>query len=170
MDKMKNIQTIVAVIGGRSAGAELLAEAESVGRVLAEHGAIVLTGGLGGVMEAASKGASEAGGQTLGILPGEDKSEANPHVSVPVATGLGIARNVIIARTADAVIAVGGEYGTLSEIAHSLQLKKPVAGIGSWDIDGVIQAKNAEEACRIIFTALGTFRDGRDGGNTGDIK
>ncbi len=160
MGNMKN-KTIVAVIGGRSAGAGLLAEAESVGRVLAEHGVIVLTGGLGGVMEAASKGASEAGGLALGILPGESTLEANPHVSVPVATGLGIARNVIIARTADALIAVGGEYGTLSEIAHALQLKKPVAGIGSWDIDGVIQAKDAGEACRIVFAALAQAGDSK---------
>ncbi|MCK4910240.1 MAG: TIGR00725 family protein [Thermodesulfovibrionales bacterium] len=155
----KDYKAIVAVIGGRVVEPGLLKEAEKAGRVLAKHGVVVMTGGLGGVMEAASKGARQAGGLTLGILPGEDISEANPHVSIPVATGLGIARNVIIARTADALIAVGGEYGTLPEIAHALQLKKTVAGIGSWDINGVIPASDAEEACRIVFDALGISGD-----------
>lgn len=164
MADTKNHKDIVAVIGARVVDPALLEEAEKVGRVLAEHGVIVLTGGLGGVMEAASKGASEAGGLVLGILPGESTAAANPHVSVPVATGMGIARNVIIARTADALIAVGGEYGTLSEIAHALQMKKPVAGIGSWDIDGVVQAKDAGEACSIIFAALAFPEDTGDTG------
>ncbi|KKK60906.1 hypothetical protein LCGC14_3019690, partial [marine sediment metagenome] len=90
----------------------------------------------------------------IGILPGEDTSLANPYVSVPVATGLGIARNVIIARTADALIAVGGQYGTLSEIAHALQLGKPVAGIGTWDIEGVQVARDADEAVKVILRGL----------------
>ncbi len=155
MTSSKVYKTIVAVIGGRVVEPALLEEAEKVGRALAEHGVVVMTGGLGGVMEAASKGAREAGGLTLGTLPGEDVSEANPHVLIPVATGLGIARNVVIAHTAGALIAIGGQYGTLSEIAHALQLKKPVVGIGSWDIDGVIPASDAEEACRLVLDALG---------------
>ncbi len=152
---MPNKKTIVAVIGGRVVEPGLLAEAERAGGLLAAAGALVITGGLGGVMEAASKGALEAGGQTIGILPGEDTSEANPHVSVPVATGLGIARNVIIAQTADALIAVGGQYGTLSEIAHALQLGKPVVGIGTWDIEGVQVTRNADEAVKVVFERLG---------------
>jgi len=105
-------------------------------------------------MKAASKGAKAAGGLTVGILPQEHKEEANKYIDVPVATGLGIGRNVIIARTADALIAVGGEYGTLSEIAFALQLGKPVIGIRSWDIRGVIPAYDAEDAVAKAFEAL----------------
>lgn len=155
LPSMPNKKTIVAVIGGLDVEPGLLAEAERAGGLLAAAGALVITGGLGGVMEAASKGALEAGGLCIGILPGEDTKEANPYVSVPVATGLGIARNVIIARTADALIAVGGQYGTLSEIAHALQLGKPVAGIGTWDIEGVQVTRDADEAVKVVFERLG---------------
>jgi uncharacterized protein (TIGR00725 family) len=165
MEETRQHKAIVAVIGGRAADPALLEEAHEVGKRLAGHGVVVMTGGLGGVMEAASKGARAAGGLTLGILPGDNASEANPHVSIPVATGLGIARNVIIARTADALVAVGGEYGTLSEIAHALQLGKTIAGIGSWDIKGVVPAKDAEEACRIVLDSLGI-----DGSSDGDAS
>ncbi len=155
LPSMSSKKAIVAVIGGRVVEPGLLAEAERAGGLLAAAGALVITGGLGGVMEAASKGALAAGGQTIGILPGEDTREANPHVTVPVATGLGVARNVIIAHSADALIAVGGQYGTLSEIAHALQLGKPVAGIGTWDIDGVEVARDADEAVKLVFERLG---------------
>ncbi len=141
-----NTRTIVAVIGGRDASESLLKTAEEVGKELADAGVMVLTGGLTGVMYWASKGAKEAGGITIGVLPQEDKTHANPYVDIPVATGLGIGRNVIIARTADALIAVGGGYGTLSEIAFALQLQKPVIGIQTWDIQGVIRAQTAKEA------------------------
>ncbi|VAX26840.1 hypothetical protein MNBD_NITROSPIRAE02-364, partial [hydrothermal vent metagenome] len=132
----------------------LLLMAEDVGRLIAERGAVLLCGGLGGIMEASAKGAKEAGGLTLGVLPQDDKGHANPFIDVPVATGLGIGRNVIIARTADALVAIGGQYGTLSEIAFSLQLKKPVVGIETWDIDGVIRAETPEDAVRKIFDNL----------------
>jgi uncharacterized protein (TIGR00725 family) len=144
----------IAVIGGRRAEKRLLNEAEEAGRLIAQRGAIVVTGGLGGVMEAASRGASEAGGQTVGLLPHDHKRNANEYVDIPIATGLGIGRNVIIARTADAVLAVGGEYGTLSEIAFSLQFGRPVVGIGTWQIKGVVEAKDAKDAVEKLFDLL----------------
>ena len=148
------MKRVIAVIGGRRVKKGLLLMAEDVGRLIAERGAVLLCGGLGGIMEASAKGAKEAGGLTLGVLPQDDKGHANPFIDVPVATGLGIGRNVIIARTADALVAIGGQYGTLSEIAFSLQLKKPVVGIETWDIDGVIRAETPEDAVRKIFDNL----------------
>lgn len=142
---------LIAVIGGRKTDKALKKEAEAVGRLIAERGGILVCGGMHGIMEAASKGAKQAGGLTVGILPQEHKREANPYIDIPLATGLGIGRNVIIARTADALIAIGGEYGTLSEIAFGLQMKKPVIGIRTWDIKGVIPAQNAEEAVAKVF-------------------
>ncbi len=147
---------IIAVIGGRKADRKLRQEAERAGRLIAEQGGILLCGGLHGIMEAASRGAKEAGGRTVGILPQDHTRDANPWIDIPIATGLGIGRNVIIARTADALIAIGGAYGTLSEIAFGLQLKKPVIGIGSWDIKGIRTAENAEEAVRRVFELLRT--------------
>lgn len=145
---------IIAVIGGRRAGKAMLREARTVGGLLAKAGAIVLTGGLGGTMEAASQGAREEGGLTVGILPQESTAHANPYVDVPVATGFGIGRNVVLARTADGIVAVGGQYGTLSEIAFSLQLGKPVVGIGTWDIEGVAAARDARDAVEKLLKAL----------------
>jgi uncharacterized protein (TIGR00725 family) len=117
-----------------------------VGRLLAERGATVVCGGLGGTMEAACRGARAAGGTTLGLLPGADRSEANPFVTVAVPTGLGEARNALVVRAADAVIALGGGYGTLSEIALALKAGKRVVGIGTWEIEGVVAAEDAEAA------------------------
>lgn len=146
-------QRIIAVIGGKSESDENMKEAEAVGRQIARAGAVLLCGGLSGIMEAAAKGASEEGGLSIGILPQDTTEYANKYINVPVATGMGIGRNVIIARTADALIAVGGQYGTLSEIAAALQLGKPVIGIRTWVIDGVINVQNAEEA---VKKALGS--------------
>ena len=147
-------RTTIAVIGGRKIEKSLLKEAEEVGRLLAGRNAVLVSGGLGGVMEAASRGMKSGGGLTVGLLPQDHKRDANDFVDVAIATGLGIGRNVIIARTADAVIAVGGEYGTLSEIAFALQLGKPVVGIRTWDIKGVITAVNAGDAVGKVFAAL----------------
>ncbi len=122
----------VAVVGASAASAEICGWAEDVGRALATGGAVVVTGGLGGVMEAACRGAREAGGTTIGLLPGDDRAEANPWVDVAVPTGLGEARNVLVVRAADALVAVGGEFGTLSEIALALRLGKPVVGLATW--------------------------------------
>jgi uncharacterized protein (TIGR00725 family) len=120
--------------------------AEDVGRRLASAGAVVVSGGRGGVMEAACRGAAGAGGVAIGILPGIDRGEANEFVTVAIATGLGEARNALVARAADAVVAVGGAYGTLSEIALALQAGTPVVGLASWEIDGMARVERAEDA------------------------
>ncbi len=143
----------MAVVGpGRASGDEL-AVAEAVGSELARRGAVVVCGGLGGAMEAACRGAKEAGGLTVGLLPGSDRSAANPFVDVAVATGLGEARNALVVRAADAVVAVGGGYGTLSEIAFGLKAGKPVVGLGGWDIEGMTAAGSAEEAVTLALEA-----------------
>lgn len=142
------------MVGAGAASDAQLADAEEVGRLLAEAGAVVVTGGRGGVMEAASKGAREAGGLTVGILPGADRREANPHVAVAVATGMGEARNALVVRAVDGVVAVGGEWGTLSEIAFARKTGKPVAGIRSWDLDGVEAFDSASEAVAAVLRRL----------------
>ena len=142
------------MVGAGEADAPLLSAAEEAGRLLAEAGAIVVTGGRGGVMEAASKGAREAGGTTLGILPEADRREANPWVSVAVPTGMGEARNALVVRAADALIAIGGRWGTLSEIALARKTGKPVAGLDSWDLDGVDRFDTAAEAVAAVLHTL----------------
>jgi uncharacterized protein (TIGR00725 family) len=111
----------------------------------------VVCGGLGGVMEAACRGAKQAGGHTVGILPGSDRAAANPFVDTAVPTGLGEARNALVVRAADALIAVGGGYGTLSEIAFALKAGKRVVGLDSWDIDGVVAVDDAEAAVAAVL-------------------
>lgn len=140
---------IIGVIGAGEAREELLRIAEEVGRLLAKEGAIVITGGLSGVMEAASKGAFLEGGITVGILPTLKKEDANPYVKIPIPTGMGEIRNALIVRASDALIAIGGGYGTLSEIAFALKTGKRVVGIKTWKIDGVIEVKTAQEAVEI---------------------
>jgi uncharacterized protein (TIGR00725 family) len=136
----------VAVVGPGDASAAESETAEAVGRELAERGAVLVSGGLGGAMEAACRGAKQAGGTTVGILPGLDRGAANRWVDVAVPTGVGEARNALVVRAADAVIAVAGGYGTLSEIALALKCGKPVVGLGSWAIDGVEPATDAGKA------------------------
>jgi uncharacterized protein (TIGR00725 family) len=145
---------IIGVIGAGRADEKTLAVAETVGRLIAKRGAMIVCGGLGGVMEAAAKGAQAEGGTTIGILPQNTKDSANPYIDVPVATGFGEGRNVVIVRTADALIAVGGEYGTLSEIALALKMEKPVIGLRTWEIPGVIKAKDEEDAVEKAFHAI----------------
>lgn len=142
----------VAVCGQSQPDAAHMEAAASVGKLLAQAGAIVLCGGLGGVMEAASRGASEAGGTVVGILPGEDRRQANPHVTVALATGLGQGRNAVIATAADSMIAIGGGWGTLSEMALARRLGRRVIGLGSWPVDGIQPAGSPEEA---VALALG---------------
>ena len=131
---------IIGVIGSGKDEASLMSIAEEVGRLIAQKGAHLICGGLGGVMEAASKGAKAAGGTTIGILPNDTREKANPYIDVPIATGFGEGRNIIIIRTADVLIAIGGEYGTLSEIAFALRMGTSVIGVNTWDIQGIIQA------------------------------
>ena len=149
----------IAVVGPGEASAEQVAAAEEVGRLLASRGAVLACGGLGGVMEAACRGAKEASGTTVGILPGHDREAANPYVDVAVATGLGEARNALVVRAADALIAVGGGFGTLSEIALALKSGTPVVGIATWELGrgGVTEHPllEAADAAEAVELALG---------------
>jgi uncharacterized protein (TIGR00725 family) len=144
----------VAVVGPGDASAAEAEAAEAVGRELAGRGAVLVCGGLGGAMEAACRGAKQAGGTTLGILPGLDRTAANAWLDVALATGLGEARNALVVRAADAVIAVAGGYGTLSEIALALKGGKPVAGVDSWEIEGVDAAPDARQAVETVLRGL----------------
>ena len=156
----------VAVSGGAEAGAEACRLAEQVGGELARRGAVVVTGGLGGAMAAACRGAKDAGGTTVGILPSDARSDANAWVDVAVPTGLGEGRNALVVRAADAVVAVAGGFGTLSEIALALRLGKPVIGLGTWELacDGrpveaiVPAATPAEAAEAAVSMATGRRR------------
>ncbi len=143
---------IIAVIGAADCDAATAERAREVGRRLAEAGCVVVSGGLSGVMEAASRGASEAGGVVVGVLPGAVPDTANAYVAVAIASGMGDARNSILANTAEAFVAVGGAYGTLSEIAFALKRGKRVVSLGSWDVDpAVAQADSAEDAVRMVL-------------------
>lgn len=150
----------VAVIGGSTCTADEARVAEAVGRGLASRGAALVCGGLGGVMEAACRGAKSGNGLTVGILPGDDRRAANPYVDIPIVTGIGYARNIIVAKSAQAVIAIDGSYGTLSEIAHALQRGTPVIGLGTWSLslhgqedNSVIRARSPEEAVKKAIAA-----------------
>jgi len=147
-------KTIVGVIGAAEVEEKYYKIAEEVGKLLAKNNIVIVCGGMGGVMEAVAKGAKSENGITIGILPGISKEEANPYIDFPIVTGMGHGRNIIIARTADAFIAISGEYGTLSEIAFALKLKKVVIGIDTWDIKGVIKCKNADEAIETLLKIL----------------
>lgn len=161
----------VAVIGSATCDEMVAAQAREVGREIARHAAVLVCGGRGGVMEAACQGAKTGGGTTVGILPGTDRSEANLYVDVPIITGLGEARNAIVVRTADAVIAVSGGHGTLSEIGFALKMGRPVVGLGTWELSqqgqlerNVVQAATPAQA---VDLALSLAIQGQRG-ETGD--
>ncbi len=124
----------ISVIGASKCGKDIYKLAYDVGREIAKRKAILICGGLGGVMDASAKGAKEAGGMTVGILPGNNRIGTSKYLNVSFPTGMGEARNVLVVKAADVVIAIGGEYGTLSEIAHALKMNKPVIGLKTWDI------------------------------------
>ncbi len=146
----------IGVIGGAQVDNDILALAEAVGREIAKTGAILICGGKSGVMEAACKGAKAEGGVTIGVLPGEDRREANPFVDIPIVTGMGIGRNIVIVRSAGAIIAINGAYGTLSEIAYALQLGVPVVGLKTWEVsDGIHKADSAGRAVEMAFELMG---------------
>lgn len=149
---MQKNRIFIGVIGAGECSDDVYKLAEEVGERIAKAGAVLVCGGLGGVMEAASKGAKKEGGTTIGILPGIDKSQANPYIEFPIATGLGEGRNLLVIRNSDVVIALPGEYGTLSEIGFCLKLGKPIIGLFTWDVsEDIIKAKNPEEAIRIAL-------------------
>jgi len=145
----------IAVIGGSQCSPEEAELAEAVGRELARCGAVLVCGGLGGVMKAACKGASSEGGTTIGILPGDSRRQANPYVQIPIVTNIGYARNTIVVKSAHAVIAIGGSHGTLSEIGHALQYNIPVIGLNTWSLsrngqleESIILAQSATDAVK----------------------
>ncbi len=153
MNKKKKV--LISVIGGHTADKKTEKLAYEAGRMIAGLNAILICGGLSGVMEAAARGAKDAGGVTVGILPGKNKEDANNHIDIPIPTGLGYTRNTLVAGAPDAVIAFAGKEGTLSEIGFALSEKKPIIGLNTWNIPGVIQAKSVEDARKKIVKILG---------------
>jgi uncharacterized protein (TIGR00725 family) len=150
----------ISVIGGSEGDPEILGEAEVVGRGIAEAGALLVCGGRTGVMEAASRGASEAGGTVIGVLPTTDPKDANPYVTHVIATGIGQARNLAVVASGDAVIAIGGAWGTLSEIAFARRLERPVVALRSWPLRnrtgtdlGIVEAESGDEAVGVALSA-----------------
>lgn len=148
------MKPILGVIGAGNPSSETRELARQVGGKIAERGGVLVCGGLGGVMEAACRGAKEAGGLTIGILPGGEAGEANPFVDIPIVTGIGFARNIILVRTAQALVALDGSYGTLSELAHALQMGRPVVGLRCRIAPPEVpQAEDPEAAVAWAFSA-----------------
>jgi len=160
--KIQGRKKVVAVIGASEAEEKVLKDTEAVGEGIARFGALLICGGLGGVMEAACRGAKKVGGITIGILPGTDRADANIHVDVPIITGMGQARNIIIARSCDAAVAISGRYGTLTEIAYCLMFGVPVIGLGTWKVSSesmsetipIIYATNVNDVLRHLTKIL----------------
>jgi len=145
-------QKMIGVIGGGQCSPDIELIAEEVGSLIAKKGAVLICGGLSGVMEAACRGAKKSKGITIGILPGNRKTDANLYIDIPIVTGMADARNILIVRSSDAVIAIDGKYGTLSEISFCLVYNVPVIGLKTWDVDpAIIQASNANEAVNKAF-------------------
>ncbi len=162
MKSLEERKIYIGVIGSGEADPEVLQLAREVGQEIARRGAVLVCGGRGGVMEAAARGAQEAGGTTVGILPGTSRSEGNPYLTVSIVTGMGEARNAIVVRSSDAVIAVAGGCGTLSEIGLALKMGVPVVGLRTWRLgspctgqDPVIRAASPAEAVALAFRSLG---------------
>jgi uncharacterized protein (TIGR00725 family) len=157
---------VVGDIGANRPDRQTYQLAEEVGKEVAKKGAAVVCGGLGGVMEAVCKGARSEGGLTIGIIPSDFKDDANRYVQIPIVTGMGIGRNVMLVKTADVVIAVGGGFGTLSEIGHALNLGKTVVGLGTWKLErafdkpipGLVEAETPKEAVRIALEVISAKR------------
>ncbi|HDJ24057.1 MAG TPA: TIGR00725 family protein [Candidatus Aminicenantes bacterium] len=142
----------IAVIGGANPDEQSWKEARRVGELIAEKGGILVCGGLSGVMEAAAQGAKSKGGLTMGILPGYSSQEANPYIDLPIATGLGPLRNSLVVLNAKAIIAINGQYGTLSEIALAKIHGRPIIGLNTWEIPGVDIACTPEEAVSLAWS------------------
>jgi uncharacterized protein (TIGR00725 family) len=147
---MRTQRFTISVIGARDCGPKEAKLAYAVGKMVAELGCVLVCGGLKGAMEAASRGAKEAGGLTIGILPGSEKADANPYVDIALPTTIGYSRNVIVAASADVVVALPGSYGTESEICYALVYGRPVIDLGGWKIKGMHKAKDPAAAGRII--------------------
>ena len=147
---------VIAVIGASKCSKKLRDMAAQVGKYVAENGGIIVCGGMGGIMEGAARGAKEGGGVTIGILPSDDKKDANPYVDFAIPTGFGEGRNIIVVRTADVVVALPGKYGTLSEMAFARLFNKPVISISAWKLgDDIIQVEDPIEAARLALELAG---------------
>jgi uncharacterized protein (TIGR00725 family) len=158
---MQKSKIFIGVIGAGDCSEDICELAEKVGEGIAAAGAILVCGGMGGVMEAAARGAKSQGGVTIGILPGADKTHANPYIDFPVVTGLGEARNLLVVRNSDVLIAFPGKFGTLSEIAFALKLGKPVVGLSTWNVSGEItKARDARDAVRIAVDQAKALKEG----------
>ena len=152
---MKQGKVFIGVIGAGTCSKKIYNLAYDVGKYIAKAGAILVCGGLGGVMEGAAKGAKENKGVTVGILPGVDNAEANPYIDIPIVTGISEARNLIVIRSSDAIIALPGQFGTLSELAFCLKMEKPVVGLTTWEIsDRIIKTKDPQQAVKSALEAL----------------
>jgi uncharacterized protein (TIGR00725 family) len=158
---MQKQKTFIGVIGAGDCSDEICELAEEVGQGIAAAGAVLVCGGMGGVMEAVAKGAKKQGGISVGILPGVDKSHANPHIDFPIVTGLGEGRNLLVVRNSDVLIAFPGKFGTLSEIAFALKLGKPVVGLSTWNVSGeIIKARGASDAVSIALDRAKALQEG----------
>ncbi|UCG62625.1 MAG: TIGR00725 family protein [Candidatus Zixiibacteriota bacterium] len=151
-----NRKPVIAVVGANKCSKKLRDMAAEVGRYIAENGGVIVCGGLGGIMEGAARGAKEASGVTIGILPGDNPDDANEYIDFVVPTGMGEARNALVVRMADAVVAFPGKYGTLSEMALALQAGKPLISVNAWNLgDDVTQAESPVEAARLAMEMAG---------------
>ncbi len=151
-----NRKPVIAVVGANKCSKKLRDMAAEVGRYVAENGGVIVCGGLGGIMEGAARGAKEANGVTIGILPGDDPGDANEYIDFVIPTGMGETRNALVIRTADAVVAFPGKYGTLSEMAFALQAGKPLISVNAWNLgDDVTQAESPVEAAKLAMEMAG---------------
>ena len=156
---MRKQKIVISVIGGSTISSKVEDLAQSVGKMIAGLGCVLVCGGLGGAMEAAAKGAKMAGGVTIGILPGKDKRDANSYIDIALPTSIGYARNTIVACSADIIIALPGSFGTNSEICYGLVYGRPVIDLGNWDIEGMINVKNIVEAEEKIKKIIKKLQD-----------
>jgi len=151
-----NRKPVIAVVGANKCSKKLRDMAAEVGRYVAENGGVVVCGGMGGIMEGAARGAREGGGLTIGILPSDNKDDANEYIDLVIPTGLGEARNILVVRAADAVVAFPGKYGTLTEMAFALQMGKPLVSVNAWNLgDEVTQAETPVEAAKLAMEMAG---------------
>jgi uncharacterized protein (TIGR00725 family) len=143
-------KVVVSVIGSHCKTVKSCQLAYKIGRLVAESGAVLVCGGLAGTMEAAAQGAHDAGGLTIGLLPGREKKEANPYIHITIPTSIGFARNAIVACAADIIVALPGSYGTNSEICYGIVFDRPVIDLGRWNIKGMIKPKTFQHASTLL--------------------
>lgn len=156
---MRKQKITISVVGGHDIDSEVEQIAHDIGRIIAEVGAVLVCGGLDGVMRSSSKGAKEAGGVTIGILPGCDKEDANEYIDIALPSSIGFARNAMVACSADIIIALPGSHGTSSEISYGIVYKRPIIDLGNWGRKGMIKVKNTTEAKKKIEELIAEISD-----------